>query len=248
MPIRRAAEEERRAFGAARLVIATERLDRSQLVSRGIVAGRADPRRRRRERMPLPRARGHGSRRCAAVRGRRRTAQGSGRADRGARRPARASGVDVHDRRCDDAGTASRRSRMRSPVARRRPGSATECGSPGVLTGPALEAAYRGADLLVAPSRVEAYGIAVADALGRGIPVLASDVGGISEAVGSEQRQRSWCRRTTRSRSARPSGAGSTIRRSAPSSPGRHAAVHRSGTPGHDTAAEVARALEEVAA
>ncbi|WP_243074441.1 glycosyltransferase family 4 protein [Microbacterium sp. SS28] len=54
---------------------------------------------------------------------------------------------------------------------------------PGVLAGTALDDAYRDADLLVAPSRVEAYGMAVTGALGRGIPVVASDVGGIPEAV-----------------------------------------------------------------
>ncbi|QIG39576.1 glycosyltransferase family 4 protein [Microbacterium sp. 4R-513] len=54
---------------------------------------------------------------------------------------------------------------------------------PGVLAGRALDRAYGRADLVVAPSRVESYGMAVADALGRGIPVLASDVGGIPEAA-----------------------------------------------------------------
>lgn len=54
----------------------------------------------------------------------------------------------------------------------------------GVLTGRALEDAYAHADLVVLPSRAESYGMAVADALARGIPVLASDVGGVTEAVG----------------------------------------------------------------
>jgi len=57
----------------------------------------------------------------------------------------------------------------------------------GVLTGDALEDAYGQADLVVMPSRVESYGMAVAEALAHGIPVLASGVGGISEAIaGSE--------------------------------------------------------------
>ncbi|HEX5859996.1 MAG TPA: glycosyltransferase family 4 protein, partial [Microbacterium sp.] len=56
----------------------------------------------------------------------------------------------------------------------------------GVLARPELDAAYARADLLVAPSRAESYGMAVADALGRGLPVLASRVGGIPEAVGAE--------------------------------------------------------------
>lgn len=53
----------------------------------------------------------------------------------------------------------------------------------GVLSGDDLDAAYARADLLVAPSRTESYGIAIADALRRGIPVVASRVGGIPEAV-----------------------------------------------------------------
>lgn len=53
----------------------------------------------------------------------------------------------------------------------------------GVLTGPALEAAYADADLMVLPSRTESYGMAVAEALAHGIPVLAAAVGGLPEAI-----------------------------------------------------------------
>ena len=53
----------------------------------------------------------------------------------------------------------------------------------GVLDEEELGRAYRSADLLVAPSRTESYGLAIADALGRGIPVVASRVGGIPETV-----------------------------------------------------------------
>jgi glycosyltransferase involved in cell wall biosynthesis len=53
----------------------------------------------------------------------------------------------------------------------------------GVLGEDELDTAYAAADLLVAPSRTESYGIAVGDALRRGIPVVASRVGGIPEAV-----------------------------------------------------------------
>lgn len=53
----------------------------------------------------------------------------------------------------------------------------------GVLTGPALEAEYGRADLVVLPSRSESYGMAVAEALQHGIPVLATGVGGIPEAI-----------------------------------------------------------------
>ncbi|MDQ0380977.1 glycosyltransferase family 4 protein [Amycolatopsis thermophila] len=44
----------------------------------------------------------------------------------------------------------------------------------GPLTGPALDRAYERAGLLVLPSRSETYGMVVAEALARGIPVLAS--------------------------------------------------------------------------
>jgi glycosyltransferase involved in cell wall biosynthesis len=55
----------------------------------------------------------------------------------------------------------------------------------GILTGTALRYAYSTADLLVAPSRSETYGMAVAEALAHGLPVLAADVGGLPEALGS---------------------------------------------------------------
>jgi glycosyltransferase involved in cell wall biosynthesis len=55
----------------------------------------------------------------------------------------------------------------------------------GVLTGPALSHAYATADLLVAPSRSETYGMAVTEALAHGLPVIAAAVGGLPEALGS---------------------------------------------------------------
>ena len=54
----------------------------------------------------------------------------------------------------------------------------------GVLTGAALSHAYSTADLLVAPSRSETYGMAVTEALAHGLPVMAADVGGLPEALG----------------------------------------------------------------
>jgi glycosyltransferase involved in cell wall biosynthesis len=54
----------------------------------------------------------------------------------------------------------------------------------GVLTGAALSHAYSTADLLVAPSRSETYGMTVTEALAHGLPVIAADVGGLPEALG----------------------------------------------------------------
>ncbi|ORT56473.1 glycosyltransferase family 4 protein [Streptomyces sp. CB03238] len=54
----------------------------------------------------------------------------------------------------------------------------------GPRSGPALNASYAGADLLVLASHAETYGMAVTEALARGVPVLATAVGGLPEAVG----------------------------------------------------------------
>ncbi|MFI9639888.1 glycosyltransferase family 4 protein [Micromonospora sp. NPDC051925] len=54
----------------------------------------------------------------------------------------------------------------------------------GPLTGPARDAAYAGADLLVLASRAETYGMVVTEALARGVPVLGTTAGGVPEALG----------------------------------------------------------------
>lgn len=55
---------------------------------------------------------------------------------------------------------------------------------PGARTGADLDRKYAAADLLVLPSRAETYGIVVTEALARGVPVVATDVGGVREALG----------------------------------------------------------------
>ena len=55
---------------------------------------------------------------------------------------------------------------------------------PGPRTGLELDRAYAAADLLVLPSHAETYGMVVTEALARGLPVLATDVGGVTEALG----------------------------------------------------------------
>lgn len=54
----------------------------------------------------------------------------------------------------------------------------------GPRTGAALEAEYAAADLVVLPSRAETYGMVLAEALMRGIPVLAAAVGAIPDTLG----------------------------------------------------------------
>lgn len=54
----------------------------------------------------------------------------------------------------------------------------------GALAGPALAASYAAADLLVLPSRAETYGMVITEALARGVPVLATSVGGVPQALG----------------------------------------------------------------
>ena len=56
----------------------------------------------------------------------------------------------------------------------------------GELAGPPLDAAYDEADLFVLPTRYEGYGMVVAEALARGIPVVSTHTGAIPELVGDD--------------------------------------------------------------
>jgi glycosyltransferase involved in cell wall biosynthesis len=58
---------------------------------------------------------------------------------------------------------------------------------PGPRTGAELDHAYAAADLLVLASHAETYGMVVTEALARGLPVLATDVGGVTEALGHSE-------------------------------------------------------------
>jgi glycosyltransferase involved in cell wall biosynthesis len=54
----------------------------------------------------------------------------------------------------------------------------------GARTGHDLDRAYAAADLLVFPSYAETYGMVITEALARGLPVVAAEVGGVGEALG----------------------------------------------------------------
>jgi glycosyltransferase involved in cell wall biosynthesis len=54
----------------------------------------------------------------------------------------------------------------------------------GPRTGADLDRSYAAADLMVLASRAETYGMVVTEALARGLPVIAPEVGGLPEALG----------------------------------------------------------------
>jgi len=97
------------------------------------------------------------------------------------------AGLADRDWHCLLAGSLDRNpdfvKQVRTRIARLRYGHRIELS--GVLTGAALSHAYSTADLLVAPSRSETYGMTVTEALAHGLPVIAADVGGLPEALGS---------------------------------------------------------------
>ncbi|WP_338784341.1 glycosyltransferase family 4 protein [Streptomyces sp. DG1A-41] len=71
---------------------------------------------------------------------------------------------------------------LRTLIAEHGLGDRLELAGP--QSGAALDASYATADLMVLTSYAETYGMAVTEALARGIPVMATDVGGLPEAVG----------------------------------------------------------------
>jgi glycosyltransferase involved in cell wall biosynthesis len=54
----------------------------------------------------------------------------------------------------------------------------------GELSGDSLDAAYDEADLFVLPTRYEGYGMVVAEALARGLPIVSTPTGGIADLIG----------------------------------------------------------------
>jgi glycosyltransferase involved in cell wall biosynthesis len=88
--------------------------------------------------------------------------------------------------RCACMGSLDRDPAFAAAVRRRARdrGLADRVRFPGARTGPELDRAYAAADLLVLASHAETYGMVLTEALARGLPVLAAEVGGVTEALG----------------------------------------------------------------
>lgn len=85
------------------------------------------------------------------------------------------------DWRCELVGSLTRDPRYAAAISEQAP---PQVRIRGPLAGADLDAAYDRADLLVLPSRSETYGMVLAEALARGIPVLATAVDGVAETIG----------------------------------------------------------------
>jgi glycosyltransferase involved in cell wall biosynthesis len=91
--------------------------------------------------------------------------------------------------RCSCVGSLDRDPAFAAGVRRRArdSGLGDRVRFPGPRTGAELDGAYAAADLLVLASHAETYGMVVTEALARGLPVLAAEVGGVPEALGHGQ-------------------------------------------------------------
>jgi glycosyltransferase involved in cell wall biosynthesis len=88
--------------------------------------------------------------------------------------------------RCEFVGSLARDPAFADGVRRRAwiRGLGDRVRFPGPLVGAELDRAYAAADLLVLASHAETYGMVVTEGLARGVPVLATEVGGVTEALG----------------------------------------------------------------
>ncbi len=86
--------------------------------------------------------------------------------------------------RCACVGSLDRDPAFADDVRRRARELGDRVRFAGPRTGADLDRAYAAADLLVLASHAETYGMVVTEALARGVPVLAAEVGGITEALG----------------------------------------------------------------
>ena len=155
-------DAERAAFGSARALVATSEWTRARLDHPAVVAAPPGVDR------ALVAAGGGGLLCVAAVT-----------PDKG--HDVLAAALALADMRCTCVGALDRDPAFVAAVRERAGGRITFTGA---LTGRELARAYDRADLLVLPSRAETYGMVVTEALARAVPVLASGVGGVPEALG----------------------------------------------------------------
>ena len=85
---------------------------------------------------------------------------------------------------CLCVGSLERDPRFAARIRRRAADGGLDVRFSGPQTSDQLGRSYRSADVLVLPSRGETYGMVVTEALARGLPVVAADVGGVPEALG----------------------------------------------------------------
>ena len=85
---------------------------------------------------------------------------------------------------CLCVGSLERDPRFAARIRRRAADGGLDVRFSGSQTSDQLGRSYRSADVLVLPSRGETYGMVVTEALARGLPVVAADVGGVPEALG----------------------------------------------------------------
>jgi len=93
------------------------------------------------------------------------------------------AGLAERDWTCTLVGSALTSPAFAAGIARQSTAFAGRVRMPGVLGDAALADEYRRSGVLVAPSRVESAGMAIADARARGIPVIGTAVGGIPDTV-----------------------------------------------------------------
>jgi glycosyltransferase involved in cell wall biosynthesis len=84
--------------------------------------------------------------------------------------------------RCDCVGSLDRDPAFVESLGHRSRGGRVSFLGP--RTGADLDRSYAAADVLVLASRAETYGMVVTEALARGLPVIATEVGGVTEALG----------------------------------------------------------------
>jgi glycosyltransferase involved in cell wall biosynthesis len=168
------AESERRSLDAAHHVIATSRWTADELVSRGLVG---------RDRITIAAPGAH-----EAVLG---AGQGRDLLCVGVIAPHKGQDILLSalerlrgtDWTCSLVGSTAPFPGFARRVAHEAAGFGGRVRLTGVLDPERLAGEYRRSALLVAPSRIESAGMAIADARARGIPVIAAEVGGIPDRV-----------------------------------------------------------------